>query len=205
VTQNTFKRWPVGSRGQSAIQASLEARRTVRDVWALQEVRVLTDEAAYDHLVRQRADPWRPTSRETADHALPYIVATAVLDGFVKVESFDPERVLDPRRSQFLVEKVKVAASPEFSKGGKAGFLTRVEIVDGEGRTHVGEAKAPPGHALNPFTEADQEAKFHENVDALFGASRVSEIVAAVRRIDALTDVRELVSLLVVPEPASVD
>jgi len=92
--------------------------------------------ACADHLVRDREDPWHPDSRETADHSLPYIVATAVLDGFVKVESFDPGRIMDPRRQQFLVDKVVVEASADLAGGSKTGFRSRVEIVAADGSVH---------------------------------------------------------------------
>src|SRR5262249_24084671 len=105
VADTYFKRWPVGSLAQSAIQAALVARAKV-DVARIKEVRVFAEEGAYDHLVRIRTDPWGPISRETADHSLPYIAAAAVLDGFIRTESFDPERVLDPARQRFLKDKV---------------------------------------------------------------------------------------------------
>ncbi len=204
VTENTFKRWPVGSRGQSAIQASLQARAGVADIWRVKKVRVFADEGVFDHLVSQRAEPWKPTSRETADHSLPYIVAAALLDGNIKVSSFDQGSVLDPKRLKFLAEKVVVEPSKELTKGGKGGYLSRVEIVDADERVHVGEAKAPPGHALNPFADSDHEQKFHDNVDPLFGAARVSQIVKTVWSLENVKNVRELTRQLILDDPSSI-
>src|SRR5262249_56681141 len=101
------KRWPVGSRAQAAIAAAIEARRGVARVEDITAVRVRTSDAVYEHLVRSRPAPWAPISRETADHSLPYIVASAVLDGRVGTDSFAPSRVLDPERQAFL-KKVEV-------------------------------------------------------------------------------------------------
>jgi 2-methylcitrate dehydratase len=204
VTENTFKRWPVGSRGQSAIQASLQARAGVADIWKVKKVRVFADEGVYDHLVTQRAEPWKPTSRETADHSLPYIVAAAVLDGQIKVSSFDQGPVLDPKRQKFLAEKVVVEPSKELTKGGKGGYLSRVEIVDADERVHVGEAKAPPGHTLNPFTNADFDQKFHDNVDPLYGAARVAQIVKSVWSLESVKNVRELTRQLKLDDPSGI-
>src|SRR5262245_10164476 len=105
VSEAFLKRWPVGSVAQSAIQAALQARSQVKDLAAIRQVRVFAEEGAYDHLVRIRQDPWHPFSRETADHSLPYIVAAAVLDGDIRVGSFDPKVVRDPKRQAFI-EKV---------------------------------------------------------------------------------------------------
>lgn len=192
VTEVTFKRWPVGSRGQSAIQAALQARAQVADPWHVREVRVSCDEQVFDHLVRLRDDPWHPTSRETADHSLPYIVATAVLDGYVDVSSFDLDRVRDPDRQQFLVEKVKVESDAKLSLGAKGGFLSRIEIVDADGSVRLGEAKVPPGHAAQPFSNEDFEQKFRENLTPLFGALRANNLVTAIRSLNSMTSVSEL-------------
>src|SRR5262249_61504179 len=79
VNEAFLKRWPVGSLAQSAIQAALEARSQIKDLSSVRHVRVFAEEGAYDHLVKIRQDPWKPISRETADHSLPYIVAAAGL------------------------------------------------------------------------------------------------------------------------------
>src|SRR3989440_10187782 len=141
VSEAFMKRWPVGSVAQSAIQAAIDARSRIKDLSRIEQIRVFAEEGAYDHLVRIRKDPWNPISRETADHSLPYIVAAAVLDGYVRTDSFDPGRVLDPARQRFLKERVVVNSAPELGTlaGGKlkraqAGYLSRVEIetTDGE-------------------------------------------------------------------------
>jgi 2-methylcitrate dehydratase len=205
ISEVTFKRWPVGSRAQSAIQATLQARAAITDIWQVKEIRVFSDEQVFDHLVRRRADPWHPTSRETADHSLPYIVAAAALDGEVKVNTFDLDRVLDPMRQKFLVEKVSAKPSPELSRGAAGGFLTRVEIVDADGRIAVGEAKAPPGHMDQPFSEAELEQKFHENVAPLFGAARVSQLIQTIWSLEEMHDLRALTAQLILDQPAAID
>src|SRR6266508_2221915 len=134
VNDAFMKRWPVGSVAQSAIQAAIQARSRIKDLSRIRQVRVFAEEGAYDHLVKIRQDPWNPVSRETADHSFPYIVATAVLDGYVRTESFDRRRVLEPERQRFLKENVAVSSAPELGTlaGGKlkraqAGYLSRVE------------------------------------------------------------------------------
>jgi len=103
-----MKLWPVGSVGQSAIRAALEARAQVADLSKIKQVRVYSEEGAYDHMVTIRQDAYHPISRETADHSMPYIVGAAVLDGEISVDSFDLEKVLNPERARFIAEQVKV-------------------------------------------------------------------------------------------------
>lgn len=198
VRETQFKRWPVGSRGQSAIQAALQARTAVVQPSRVREIRVMCDREVYEPLLVRRADPWHPVSRETADHSLPYIVAAAVLDGTIDTESFSVARVTDPDRLAFLSAKVAVDPSDALSLGAGGGFLTRVEIVDESGAVHIGEALPPPGHARHPFTRADLDAKFTENVVPIFGAVRSEQIHAAVLGLASTPDVRHLTALLVV-------
>lgn len=205
VNDSVFKRWPVGSRAQSAIQAALEARQGIKDVWAIQRIRVSTDEQAYQHFVARRADPWHPISRETADHSMPYVVATAILDGYIRVSSFDPALVMEARRQQFMNDKLTVEPAAELSGGARTGFLTRVEIIDACGAQHVGEAKAPPGHTKQPFSDKDFEEKLLENVAPLFGAEHASALAAAVWGLEKTADCSEFCALLVLRNTACIE
>jgi 2-methylcitrate dehydratase len=209
VAEAYMKRWPVGSLAQSAIQAALAAREQVADVSRIKQVRVFAEEGAYDHLVRIRKDPWNPISRETADHSLPYIVAAAVLDGYVRTDSFDPQRVLEPARQRFLKERVVVNSAPELGTlaGGKlkraqAGYLSRVEIETTDGKVVHGAAAPSPGHPKNPFTDADLAAKLSENVEPFAGAERTKKLAQLMFSVEKIKNVRELTALLALDNAA---
>jgi 2-methylcitrate dehydratase PrpD len=47
---------------------------------------------------RKSCEPekWDPRTRETADHSLPYIFARALVDGPIRMSSFEDEAVRDP-------------------------------------------------------------------------------------------------------------
>jgi 2-methylcitrate dehydratase len=207
VGQVTMKRWPVGSRAQSAIQAALAARAKLKDVAQIKEVRIATDPSAFEHLVRSRQDPWHPISRETADHSLPYIVATAVLDGYVRTESFTPLRVLDSARQSF-VQKIKVTsdaskpAGTDVAQGYAAVYVTRVEIETMDGSTVTGEADIPPGHPANRFTEAELEAKLRDGAGLDLDVGRLARVLWSV---DGLVSVRELTPLFAVSANRNID
>jgi 2-methylcitrate dehydratase len=209
VAEAYMKRWPVGSLAQSAIQAALTAREQVADVSRIKQVRVFAEEGAYDHLVRIRQDPWNPISRETADHSLPYIVAAAVLDGYVRTDSFDPRRVLDAARQRFLKERVVVNSAPELGTlaGGKlkraqAGYLSRVEIETTDGKVVHGAAAPSPGHPKKPFTDADLGAKLSENVEPFAGAEQTKKLVRLLSSVGKIKNVRELTALLALSNAA---
>jgi len=202
VSDAFMKRWPVGSVAQSAIQAAIEARSQVKDLSRIKEIRVFAEEGAYDHLVKIRQDPWNPISRETADHSLPYIVAAAVLDGTIAVNSFTPKVVLDPKRQAFIK---KVVCTPALELGAHAmgkhkrvemGYLSRVEIELDDGKVVHGAARPFPGHHKNPFSDADLNEKLRENVVPIAGAQRAAKLTAALWSVDKLKSVRDLTKLL---------
>ena len=150
-----------------------------------------------------RQDPWHPISRETADHSMPYIVAAAVLDGHIGIESFDLDRVLDPVRQSFLREKIVVTPAPELGTlaGGKlkraeAGYLSRVEIETVDGKVVHGAAKPFPGHPRAPFSDADLEQKVRANAAPFMDAALVDRIVAALAAFERVDRVSTFTSLL---------
>jgi 2-methylcitrate dehydratase len=203
IADTYMKLWPVGSVGLSAIRAALEARGRIADLSKIKEVRVFSEEGAYDHLVAIRQDPYHPISRETADHSMPYIVAAAVLDGYIQVDSFDLEKVLAPERQKFVAEKVKCFPAPELGTiaGGKlaraaAGYLSRVEIELADGTVVDGKALPFPGHPKAPFTDAEIAEKVAANALPFAGKEVTDKIIAALARFETLANVREFTEIL---------
>ena len=94
IGETHIKGLPVCYHGQSPVQAALEMRERV-DVAKIEEIQVDTYTTA---VMMMGGDPsrWAPTTRETADHSLPYCISVALLDGKVTNESFADARLTDP-------------------------------------------------------------------------------------------------------------
>src|SRR5207248_10404455 len=56
---------------------------------------------------------YRPTSKETADHSLPYSLAVGLVDGMVTPLQFKDERIRDPKLPG-VMDKIKVVPNQEF-------------------------------------------------------------------------------------------
>lgn len=203
IAETYMKLWPVGSLGQSAIRAALEARAKVDDISKIKEVRVFSEEGSYDHMVTIRQDPYNPISRETADHSMPYIVGSAVLDGYIHVDSFDLDKVNEPARRDFVANKVK--AMPEAAlgtiKSGKLaraadGYLSRVEIEMQDGSVVEGAAKPFPGHPKAPFSDEDIAQKVSANAEPFAGKEVTARIIEALVGFEKIGDVRDFTNLL---------
>jgi 2-methylcitrate dehydratase len=139
-------------------------------------------------------------------------VAAAVLDGFIRSESFDPARVLDPARQRFLKEKIKVTSAPELGTlaGGKlkraqAGYLSRVEIETTDGAVIRGEAAPFPGHPKSPYSDDDLAAKLRENMTPFSGQPACEKLIAFLASIERSSNVREFTGLLALDIGRTID
>lgn len=107
---------------------------------------------------------YRPKSRETADHSLPYCVACALVDRQVTTKSFDDEKINDPRIWE-VIDKIEGEASEEFEKMFPAKQASRVTITLNDGKEYSLYLEYPKGDPREPMTEEDLDAK----VEALCG------------------------------------
>ena len=139
----------------------------------IEEVVVTTIARACDILF----DPhkYRPESRETADHSLPYCLAAAIVDRQVTTQSFSEEKLKDPRVWQ-VIDKIRGEASEEFEAMFPAKQPSRVVVRTGEGREYSEYLEYPKGDPREPMTMEDLEGKFNALSNGLLSARRQKAI-----------------------------
>src|SRR5947209_4275585 len=113
ILRTSIKCWPVEYHAQSAVEAAVALRQQIGDPSQIESVLIESHDAAVD-IIGSEPEKWRPKSRETADHSLPYITAIALIDGEVTDRQFGPQRFKDPEVWKFL-ENVKVERHAELS------------------------------------------------------------------------------------------
>ena len=99
-------------------------------------------------IIGSEPEKWKPQSRETADHSLPYITAVALIDGEITDRQFEPARFTEPGIVKFL-ENVKVKRNDELSAlyAEAVANIVHVELTDG--RTLTKRVDYPLGNAKN--------------------------------------------------------
>jgi len=194
ILKTSIKCWPVEYHAQSAVDAALQLRRELSGPDQIQSVLVESHDAAVD-IIGCEPEKWFPTTRETADHSLPYIVAAALMDGEITDRQFSSERFQDPRLLA-LVQKVKVVRHAELSAAypGAVGNIVTVTRIDHHSFTRRVDHAC--GHAANPMSDELVEKKFHALVDARLGSARAADVVAWVWDLDKAQDLGELLKLL---------
>jgi 2-methylcitrate dehydratase len=124
----------------------------------IREVKVTCFAQAYDILF----DPnkYRPESRETADHSLPYCLAAAMVDKKITTESFSDEKLNDPRIFE-VIDKIKGEPSQEFEKMFPAKQPSKVVVTTNDDRIFEEYLEYPKGDPREPMTMKDLENKFN--------------------------------------------
>jgi 2-methylcitrate dehydratase len=194
INETYIKFWPAEYHSQSAIDAALQLRPEVGNVGKVVSLDIHTFDAAVD-IIGKDPEKWRPKTRETADHSLPYCTAVALADGDVTLAQFEPSRFTDPALLA-LVAKVKVHRDHALSARYPRGIPNRLTIKMADGRELVREVEFPRGHARNPMTDAEVEHKFRTLVEPRYGKERADRILAVCWDLEKLKATGELMQLL---------
>jgi len=194
IVDTHIKAWPLGIVAQSGVDAALRIHPRLTGLERIASVEIEAFSVAVE--VMGSPEKWRPMTRETADHSMVYVVATALRDGRVDAASFDVERVVDPALHAFLAERVRFTEDPALSEGYPEGFPTRVRVRTTSGDTFEEEVRYFRGHARNPLGPEELAEKFRAVVDPVLGAARASSLLDVLRGIGSAPDVRGIADAL---------
>ena len=194
ISRACTKFWPAEYHSQSAIAAALKLRQQLVAGATVESVVIDSHDASVD-IIGSEPEKWRPTSRETADHSLPYIVAAALVDGEITARQFSPERFADPQLLD-LLQRVKVVRNAELTAMYPGAVANIVTVRTSDGRTATARVDYPPGHAMNPLSDADLLKKYHALADPVLGEQRARAAAEWVWRVDEAQDVSQLPPLI---------
>ncbi|MBZ0199669.1 MAG: MmgE/PrpD family protein, partial [Ignavibacteriaceae bacterium] len=159
ILECSMKAFPTEALTHTHISATLKAVTQNNISYdQIEEVTVTTIARACDILF----DPhkYRPESRETADHSLPYCIACALVDHKITTSSFSDEKLKDPRIWE-VIDKIKGVASEEFEKMFPAKQPSKVVVRTKDGKEFTEYLEYPKGDPREPMTIEDLENKFN--------------------------------------------
>ena len=157
---NWFKRRPAEASSQGILYLMPEIRSWVNP----DEVAAIHWDTSYGNWEEICDAPkWDPRNRQTADHSLPYIIARALIDGDIYVDSYTEAKFMDPA-ARALMDKTTMAPVNDGWTGNGAGRLT-ITKKSGETKywdTYNGVRDLAQSNDLvyPPFTEQELKAKF---------------------------------------------
>ncbi|MGC9210130.1 MAG: MmgE/PrpD family protein [Acidilobus sp.] len=196
ILQTSIKFWPVEYHAMSAVEAALKLRERTGPITPerLRSVHVETFTVGYNIIVKD-PEKWDPRTRETADHSLPYIVAAALLDGKVWLDTFRPQRYLasDVRD---VMKVMKVSVNPEYDKIYPEGIKNTITVELNDGKTYSESSTYPPGHFKNPLTRSGVEDKFRKLTAERLGEDRLRSTLEVLWSIERCSNISKLLKEL---------
>ncbi|MGH9355059.1 MAG: MmgE/PrpD family protein [Terriglobia bacterium] len=196
VTRTIMKKYNAEIHSQSVLDTVLEMSRKAHFVAAdVEHVEVDVFDVAYNIIGGgEEGDKSVVRTKEEADHSLPYMVATAIVDGQVMPEQYLPERI---RREavQTLLRKVRVRPREAFSRRFPAEMPCAITVRLTDGRILTAEGRDYEGFYTRPFTWETTFKKFEQLTESHAPASLRQGIADAIEHLEDI-NVSQLVALL---------
>jgi len=144
------------------------------------------------------SDPskYQPTTKETADHSLPYCIAVAVAKGNVLPSDFEDEALKDPAVWD-LLPKIKVIADPEIDELFPEVKRAIVTIETEDGGSFTRQEDYAKGSPERPLSDAELIDKFRANARGAVTEERAEEIVDGTLDLERFADIGAYMKLLV--------
>jgi 2-methylcitrate dehydratase len=189
ILKSCIKLWPCVGTAQAPIAAALDVHKRLPGPEQIASITAGLSDFAYR---QQIAYPEEISTREHADHSIPYLVARALLDGDVRVTDFEEARFKDPR-ALALKRKLKVRPDATLSNENLGADL---EVTLQNGSALTARVPIPPGNMLNPAGDADLTRKFLTLSEAVLGKERAQKAIEVILAVDTLPDLGNLLNAL---------
>jgi 2-methylcitrate dehydratase len=166
VVRSGLKYFPATANSQIGVWAALKLREGL-DLQQVREV-VLHTSRFLRHESGSEPAKWAPTTRETADHSLPYIVAVALLDGGVTLSSYSGDMLSNPKVRE-VMKKISVEVDEKIESEWPGTIQIRATATLVDGTTREVHARDPKGTFRNPMNRDDIKIKFQQLVAPVLG------------------------------------
>ena len=194
VTQSRFKYRPSSGNTIACVLAA-ERIAPLKDVAGVERVTVETYRKAVDTsgIGEHNANP---TTRESADHSIPYLVAATLLDGTVTPSSFSKAKLGNPQLRE-LMRKIEVVEDAQLSARSEHEpryGLARVRVFTRSGEQRIGDAGMSNAEGKTPSEQEMIVEKFRTLTVSSLEASRVTSILNTLLALESVVDVASIPS-----------
>ncbi|HUU84646.1 MAG TPA: MmgE/PrpD family protein [Phycisphaerae bacterium] len=198
ITDCGMKAFPIEALTHSPLTATLSLVQE-HDIQPQDVAQITVETIARAADILSDPAKYRPTTRETADHSMPYCLAVAIADREVTPRQFMPERITDESLHP-LMDAVKAVANEEFESLFPESQPARVTIVTHDGRSFSARVDVPKGEARDPMTVEEIKAKFESLIPGAYSSEQRSWIQDGIMSLEEVENVGDLMALLVPEE-----
>ena len=189
-----YKAFPTEALTHQPISAALQLCQE-HDLAAEDIAEILVETTVRGADILSDPSKYKPTTKETADHSLPYVVAAAVADGNVLPSSFSDEKLKDPRIWD-LLGKIKVVADPEIDALFPAVKRARVTITTQGGESHTAQVDHAKGSPQNPMSDDEIVSKFRANASDVLSVEMQDRVIDLTWNFEKVEDLGDYLCLL---------
>ena len=157
ITRTIFKAYPSQIHTQNPIGLALQLRDKL-PVKDIQSIHIQTYKVAAS-TASSEPEKWNPKTRETADHSIPWLVASALLEGPINPASFADEQITSPAILD-IMSRMTLAENSDFTAQYPKEYNCTITLTSRDGQEHTTHSSWPKGHQRNPMSNSEVESKF---------------------------------------------
>lgn len=187
VTRTSIKKYNGTIDAQSSIETALALRaRLGDDVANIRSLELDVFDIAFRVIGGgEEGDKHIVSTKEEADHSLPYMVAVALLDGVMMPAQYASDRLARPD-VQALLRRVSVRSDRAFSDRFPDEVGSRLRAVLEDGREARAESRDYEGYRSRPMGWVATTSKFEALASPRLREGGAAAIVDSVRRLDGM-------------------
>jgi 2-methylcitrate dehydratase PrpD len=186
-----FKPYPCGGLTHTAIYATIRMRnerQITPDMVEQVDVDVPADTAA--PLVYRV-----PRNGLEGKFSMPYLIARALIDGRIMLDTFTDDAVRNKDVLQ-LLERIEMKVDPKLQSGSDGSRPATVTIKLNHGQSQTLHEKFPKGSPEVPMTADELLAKFRACAKNILGEAACERAIGYVKALETMPTIRPLATLL---------
>jgi 2-methylcitrate dehydratase len=192
IRETSIKKYPVEYHSMSAVEAALRVRKNIEDISLIRKIDIHTFTVSYQIIVKD-PEKWDPKTKETADHSLPYIVATTLYDGYIWIDSYDDDK-LGRKEVKDLIKKIDISVGSGFDEQYPIGIPNKIVVELEDGNSFEEMVVYPKGHFKNPMSIEELYEKYSRLVENVI--MNYKDVWDLVWRLEKLSNIREINELI---------
>lgn len=196
IMRSHVKAFPCGFHGMGpATVASQLHPEVIEDLEGVREVRVHATRISAQ-LMASTESKWKPETRETADHSIPFVVAMCLMEGSLQIRHFDQGYFLRPDVRDFM-SKIRILTPDTYEASFHDVPSVKIEVELASGDVRSAEVLRPMGHPDNPMTPADYERKFRALAAPVLSDTQTNALLDRLWHLEEVKDIGEVLALTV--------
>jgi len=190
VEKNYYKPYPSCRWSHSPLESLLDLMKEYPlDADRISKIRVKTfDKAA-------RLDNPEPRTAEDAQYSIPFVLATAILEG-----DFGPnhqrERYLFNERVLSLSRKVEVICDPELNRQYPDYIISVLEVETQDGKKYSKENRIVIGDWVKPLSDQQIDDKFRKFTEGVITRGQANDLLARIKGLATSKSAKGFVTIL---------